>query len=572
MVPVPPATEFPESDEVNVGKYKLIASLGHGGMADVYLAVVAGPAGVNKLQVVKRLRREYAEDREHAQMFLDEARLAARLNHPNVVQTFEVCEEEGEYFMAMEYLEGAPLNRLLHRARTNPPPSGVLLKILTDVLAGLHYAHELRDYDGKPLNIVHRDASPHNVIVSFDGHTKLLDFGIAKSDVRTQETRAGIMKGKVGYMAPEQARCRPIDRRADVFVSGLVLWEMLAARKIWDQAPDMAVLHKLATGAIPKIETVRPDVPSQLAAICGKALSAEPSDRYATAAEMRAAILGYLDEAGIRVTQEEIGKYVTELFADKRDSIRKVIERQISRLNGVDVSGPAEEEGPTSMRLLRVGSSGPSSVRGASGLKLPSLRSMPPPSLSGASIPPVPIVPLRTRSETSQTQTQTQTDTETSLSGTPPSANPDALRGMGGQDASLESGTERGRGRVFVGLMVFLAAALGAFVLLRTQLPIAHAPSPAAATPTAAPTQAAPAVPMMQLTVRATPETAVIYLDEARLPSNPFTGKFPADGMGHRVRADAAGYVGSAQIVVFEKEATVEIKLEPKVGDGVRPR
>jgi serine/threonine-protein kinase len=159
------------NDDNRVGKYNFIASLGGGGMADVYLAVVEGPARVKKLQVVKRLRRDYLDDPDHVEMFLDEARLASRLNHPNVVQTFEVSESEGEYFMAMEYLDGVPFNRILNRARNKPPPPGVLLKILADTLLGLHYAHELTDYDGQPLQIVHRDVSPHNVVVTYEGQT-----------------------------------------------------------------------------------------------------------------------------------------------------------------------------------------------------------------------------------------------------------------------------------------------------------------------------------------------------------------------------------------------------------------
>ncbi|MEO5726527.1 MAG: serine/threonine-protein kinase, partial [Byssovorax sp.] len=159
----------------NFGKYRLVASVGHGGMADVYLAVSTGPAGVTKLQVVKRLRQNLAEEPDFLSMFLDEARLASRLNHPNVVQTNEVGEVDSGYFIAMEYLDGQPLNRILHAGKTRPAPPGLYLQIIAEALAGLHYAHELADYDGTPLAIVHRDTSPHNIFVTYEGQTKLVD-------------------------------------------------------------------------------------------------------------------------------------------------------------------------------------------------------------------------------------------------------------------------------------------------------------------------------------------------------------------------------------------------------------
>src|SRR6185437_1077783 len=189
-----------------LGKYRLIAELGHGGMAEVYLAVVRGPAGFNKLVVIKQIRPQLAEDPEFLGMFLDEARLAARLSHPNVVQTNEVGQEGNRYFIAMEYLEGQPLNRILHRLqKSGGLPLGLHIKILSDVLAGLHHAHELADYDGTALEVVHRDVTPHNVFVTYEGQVKVVDFGIAKAAGRAGETRHGVIKGKAPYMAPEQA-------------------------------------------------------------------------------------------------------------------------------------------------------------------------------------------------------------------------------------------------------------------------------------------------------------------------------------------------------------------------------
>src|SRR5262245_45560386 len=212
------APRSPGPEVSTIGKYQLIANLGHGGMADVYLSVVHGPVGFNKLTVIKRLRPSLAEEQEFLAMFLDEARLAARLNHPNVVQTNEVAEIEGQYYIAMEYLDGQPLNRILTRAqKAGTLPRELLIRVVADCLAGLHYAHELADYDGSPLGVVHRDASPHNIFVTYDGQTKVVDFGIAKAATRSAETRGGVLKGKVAYMAPEQARSGEVDRRSDVF-------------------------------------------------------------------------------------------------------------------------------------------------------------------------------------------------------------------------------------------------------------------------------------------------------------------------------------------------------------------
>src|SRR5438477_12370279 len=196
-----------------LGRYHVIAKLGQGGMANVFLTVAPGPAGVQKRLVVKELRAELAYDAYIRTMFLDEARLAARLNHPNVVQTYEVGEENWHYFIAMEYLEGQALNRLWRRTDRGGLPLEAQLRILADALGGLHYAHELTDFDGTPLHVVHRDMSPHNVFVTYDGQVKLVDFGIAKAASARGSTKNGMFKGKVTYASPEQVLSAPLDRR-----------------------------------------------------------------------------------------------------------------------------------------------------------------------------------------------------------------------------------------------------------------------------------------------------------------------------------------------------------------------
>ena len=214
-----------------LGKYRFIAEIGRGGMADVYLAVMEGPSGFSKLIAVKMLRQQFAEQLEGREMFLNEARLASRLDHPNVVSVLEVGEEDGNLFIAMEYLRGQPLSRLLARTRTAESelvPLTVQLRILAEALAGLQHAHDSKDFDGTALQLIHRDVTPHNIFVTYDGIVKVLDFGIAKAVSNSNETREGILKGKVAFMAPEQLMAESvIDRRVDIYAVGCCLWEKI---------------------------------------------------------------------------------------------------------------------------------------------------------------------------------------------------------------------------------------------------------------------------------------------------------------------------------------------------------
>jgi eukaryotic-like serine/threonine-protein kinase len=318
------------------GKYRLIAELGQGGMATVYLAVAEGPEGLgfSKLIVVKRLRQEFADDEEFVTMLVDEARLAARLNHPNAVQTYEIGEFEGQYFIAMEHLEGQPLSRIDSRAqRTNQPlPLNYRLSIVADVLLGLHHAHELRDYDGSPLNVVHRDVTPQNVFVTYDGQVKIVDFGIAKAAGRAHETKHGIVKGKLVYMAVEQAMLWDIDRRADVFSVGAMMYEAITGKRMWSGSAT-EIIKQLVKGEMPPPPSaVNPDVDPRLDAICRKALAWKRDDRYATAEEMANEIIAYLDERGERPLPRDVGAVVAGMFATQRRQLSEVIESQLANL------------------------------------------------------------------------------------------------------------------------------------------------------------------------------------------------------------------------------------------------
>jgi len=258
-----------------LGKYQLIAEIARGGMGVVYLALVQGPGGFHKLAVVKELKPELVEEPTFLTMFLDEARLAARLSHPNIVQTNEVGNDGDRYFLAMEYLDGRCLDHIRRRAKAvgQTLPPAIDLRVLAEMLAGLDYAHRLADFDGTPLNIVHRDVSPQNVFVTFSGHVKLLDFGIAKAADSSHDTRAGILKGKVAYMSPEQARGLKVDARADVFAAGVMLWEAVTGARLWGRQTDEEKLWSLVAGNLPRASSVNPSVPRELDEMCARTMA-----------------------------------------------------------------------------------------------------------------------------------------------------------------------------------------------------------------------------------------------------------------------------------------------------------
>jgi serine/threonine protein kinase len=314
-----------------LGRYRIIAELGQGGMAEVFLTMVAGPSGsgFSKLAVVKRLRPNLVEDPDFVAMLVDEARISARLSHPNVVQTLEVGVENEEYFLAMEFLDGQPMHRIQRRvARTKAAFSEEMaFLVVIDTLAGLHHAHELADYDGTPLNIVHRDVTPQNIFVTYDGTVKVVDFGIAKAAGRVQETKAGIVKGKVRYMSPEQAVGGEVDRRSDIFAAGVLLWEAATGMRFWRGEDDMTIVQRLVAGtydASPR--SAKPTVAPEIDAICRKAMSFNKEDRYATADELRTDIESFLG-GRIVSARRKLGAAVSEMFASERTQVRQVIER-----------------------------------------------------------------------------------------------------------------------------------------------------------------------------------------------------------------------------------------------------
>jgi serine/threonine-protein kinase len=311
-------------------KYRPIAEIGKGGMGEVCLTVAHGVAGFKKLVVLKRARPEVAEAPECLAMLLDEARLAARLNHPNVVQIYEAGQNAGRYFIAMEYLEGQPLHRI--RARIEPRwfLLSMQIRILIEALAGLHYAHEFVDFDGTPLGVIHRDVTPQNIFVTYYGQIKIVDFGIAKVASSTRTSHSGMVRGKVRYMAPEQARCEQIDRRVDIFAVGVMLWEAITGKRMWDGISDAEIIRRLAIGQLPSPEAGAPNSDPEIRRICHRALADMPAHRFATAAELQHELERWLVRQGEEVPPRVVGRFVAAHFEEERTAIKTQLENYCS--------------------------------------------------------------------------------------------------------------------------------------------------------------------------------------------------------------------------------------------------
>ncbi|MDP9003095.1 MAG: serine/threonine protein kinase [Myxococcota bacterium] len=318
------------------GRYRLIAELGQGGMATVYLAVAMGTSGFRKLAVVKLLRPEIAVDDEFVQMFLDEARLSARLNHPNIVHTYDVGVDEVGHLIAMEYLDGVSLHAATSKLAKNGGPLTFPMqaKILLEVIEGLRYAHELKDYDGRSLEIVHRDVTPHNIFITFDGQVKLLDFGIAKAATSSVRTATGVIKGKLTYMAPEQARGEPVDARADLYAVGVMLWEAVTGRRRWPTGLSQpALFTRLAAGEPPESPNAASfGYPAGIDDVILRSLATKPEGRFQTAVELRDALEPLLRDLP-QVSMRDLGTMLSTAFAEGRNRLRDIVEEQFRAID-----------------------------------------------------------------------------------------------------------------------------------------------------------------------------------------------------------------------------------------------
>ncbi len=500
-----------------LGRYDLLTVLARGGMGDVHLAVLRGPVGFNKLLVVKELPPETLEDDANLAMFLDEARLAARLNHPNIVQTLEVGVDGRRRFIAMEHIDGQPLSRLLHRARERgiPLPLPMLFHIVVDLLTALAYAHTFTDFDGTALGIVHCDVSPQNVLVTYEGHVKLIDFGIARMGVASQQTRAGVLKGKLKYMSPEQALCGAVDGRADVFAAGAMLWEGIVGTGPWHGSADLPILRALVAGNVPRLADARPDLDPDLVAIVDHAMSPDPSSRFPTALAMRDALEHYVTGHGLSLGRE-LPPFISVLFREDRRALRSLIDAQ---LRGLADQSPVEVLSGSGKRSIAT--------------------------------PPNEDDPARLAL----------------LGGRAAADDP-----LDAAPASHVRRTARGSGYwVAGGLSACAALSIGAFHLSRPALvrmfgqstaqSASPAPSSALPPPPSPPPAPVDARRTVHVFVRATPAWAQISVDDLPVVS-PYVAEREPDSAPHRLQAEAPGYVGQTLAATFDRDITISVALE----------
>jgi TonB family protein len=506
-----------------IGKYQLIAALGQGGMANVYLALVAGRAGVNKLMVVKVVANEMLHGPEGGlELFWDEARLAARLVHPNIVHTYEVGEEAGDYFLVMEYLEGQTLRKMQGGPRHAALPRAEELRILCEVARGLHYAHQLQDFHGTPLNVVHRDISPQNVFVTYDGQVKLIDFGIAKSRDAEHETRSGLIKGKLNYIAPEQVRGEALDGRADIFALGVMLWETVAGRRFSEAAaPELAKIQTRLKGGEPNIRSVQPDVPEALARIIDRAIHLDVQQRWPDAAAFADALEAYIDASGERPGARSLAAWMQQRFAHERAAMQAIVDERIQF-------------------ILQTSSE--------------------------IAIDKIPTLPT---SEGTGSVTW-QGSEHSSIKGR--AANPTPHDGLGEPPRKGQwlQAMAVGAGAVFV------VAGVAALFKPADPAPSPTGPAHARAGAELAARQAppvspaaAPAPAQVTIQVKASPEDAQVSIDGAPVEL-PFSGVFIKSAVLHRIAATAPGHKPAVQLVDFGQDRSVELTLAPIVDAAQR--
>jgi serine/threonine-protein kinase len=361
-------TSSPLAPGYRLDRYELLGPLAEGGMASVWIARQRGKHGFEKLVALKTILPQYASDLRFQQMFLDEARIASRIEHFNVARILDLGEEHDVLYLAMEYVDGDSLSKL-RRAwlkKNLPIPTNIVLRILADTCSGLHEAHEMRGEDGKPLEIVHRDVSPHNILVSVKGVAKVIDFGIAKArDRLAGETNAGVLKGKIQYMAPEQALGKKVDRRADLWAIGATMYHLFTGKPAYDADNTLGTLHLLTSGRppLPLPPTVHPAV----AAVVRKALTTPADKRYRDAAEMRDAIEAAMIDAQLPATPADVAAFMNEHLSERtvkrrhvidialaaaaeRERVEDLLKPTVDRTDSGVISAPA-----SSMRTLAAG-------------------------------------------------------------------------------------------------------------------------------------------------------------------------------------------------------------------------
>ena len=459
------------------GRYELLKRLAGGGMGEVYLARQRGLDGFQKLLVIKTLLPHLCEDEEFITMFKDEARLTAQLIHPNICQVFEFDQVGDTYYLAMEYLRGEDVRRLWKACETRAMPLRVPLicRLIADGAAGLDFAHSLRDSNGDPYGIVHRDISPQNILVTFEGGVKIIDFGVAKAAGRAQHTRTGALKGKYSYMSPEQVAGANVDGRSDIFALGIVLHELLTGRRLFKADSDVQTLARVREAHVTPPSKMNPQLPPGLDAIVLKSLAKDPDQRYSTAQEFRLALEDWLIQGRMSASSAHLAEFLKVVYAERLDKEARL--------------GP---------------------LMGDPGLTAPPASSPSMPTPSGSSPSPSASIELRGNPAPMGTGGQTINQRE----GSNPSNGRSMIDASMVQTESSASPFQSRKNMVPIAVAVAVLGLVAAIFLLR----------PAAKTEVAAPVELAPA----QLTLTSEPSGAAVSLD-GRL-----AGKTPLGGLSLR--------------------------------------
>ncbi|MFO0645354.1 MAG: serine/threonine-protein kinase [Polyangiales bacterium] len=370
-----------------LGRYEIIGLLARGGMGAVYLARSAGAGGFSRLFAIKVMHAHLADEAEFVNMLVDEARVASRIHHPNAVAIIDLAESPQGYYLVMDYVEGATLTQVrTSKLLTDDQKTRIGLRMILDALAGLHAAHELHDDDGASLRIVHRDVSPHNILVGCDGVGRITDFGIALATARIASSRPGMIKGKPQYMAPEQVLASAVDRRADIFCAGIILWEFLTRGRLFRGDTEAAAMMMVCNAPIPAPTTLLP-LPQGFDEVCLRALERDPDKRYRTARAFAEALEAVVDAAGWSMSTHDVSELVSTAFADDVAK-RKALIRDRGRVAHEPVKEPASSRSaPMMQRPPR------DSLAEAATVANPSTRPGEAPKETSASIPAIEVRP-----------------------------------------------------------------------------------------------------------------------------------------------------------------------------------
>jgi serine/threonine-protein kinase len=508
-----------------IGKYELLRKIAIGGMAEVFLAKAAGPMGFEKTLVVKQILPHLADDPKFVEMFLAEAKLAAQLNHPNVVQIFDFGEAEGHHFLAMEYVDGPNLRALVRRAQElgRPLDPPVVAKIISLACEGLAYAHEFQDpATGQPLGLIHRDVSPDNILISKTGAVKVVDFGIAKAANKTQQTRTGVLKGKLAYMPPEQLRLHPMDLRVDVFALGMVLYELLTGVRPFDAVDEIAIMQAIIYEPFVPAATRRPDTPPALRDAIDKAIEKDREKRYHSCRELQADLERYIVSTGNPVAGYQLSQLVNALAPDGAGNQPSPAPRQVRT--------PISQAQLLATPLPRT----------AAGLPLP---------------PPEPREPDQPLAQAPRPISRTGAPRGTDPHLRPP---PSVQRGAG-RPANPRVMGAVGAGVVLIGILVFA---------LTGRSPAPPPPPPAAATP--APTPAAAPTPAPTPVAPSTPGPAPVATSpepKTPAPAQPLPKAKPAPPRPKTVAASATAPAVDAHLasLVVESVPPATVKVNGRV-------